>query len=212
MSQNKWRETVQAAALAAATKEERARLKVDEIAFNYRWEHIQVVVRLALRLANLTGADKEIVEASAWLHDIAKECSHHHGKGGAQVARQILTATDFAPHKIEAVVDAIVKHVGMSTAEPIEPLEAAVLWDADKLSKLGATAVLHFTGLLVMQGKNTEQLMDVLLDDSWQDDTLRSFNTAPARAAGRKRLEAFQAFGKRAAQELDGNDLQTGRG
>ena len=212
MSPKTWRETIQAAALAAAAEEERDRLKADEITFNYRWEHIQAVVRLARRLADLTGADKEIVEAAAWLHDVAKGRSHHHGEGGARVARQILVGTDFPQHKIEAVADAIVKHVGMFTTEPVEPLEAAILWDADKLSKLGATGVLHFAGLSAMQGKDTERLLNILADNGWQDDTLHSFNTAPARAAGRERMEAFRAFCEQAAREFNGDDLSLEHG
>jgi uncharacterized protein len=38
---------------------------------------VQAVVRLANRLAERTGADREIVEAAAWLHDVGKG-SHSH--------------------------------------------------------------------------------------------------------------------------------------
>ena len=202
-----WHEAVQAAARQAAVTETRTWYG-DDATFNYRWEHVQVVVRLAIRLADLTGADREIAEAAAWLHDIARAHSKNHGADGAIAVRRVLAQTDFPQEKIEAVADAILKHVGLATAEPVEPLEAAVLWDADKLSKLGATIVLHFTGHLLMQGKTTTaQLLDELLDSSWMEDTVRSFHTAPARAAGRKRLEVYRAFCQRAIQEFDGDDL-----
>ena len=159
-----WREAVRSAALAAAIKEtiqeacsQAAMTGSPEwsengIPFNYRWEHVQAVVRLAVRLAELTDADREVVEAAAWLHDVAKGRSKDHGKDGATAARRILSETDFPPGKIDKVADAIVKHRGLWVTEPVEPLEAAVLWDADKLSKLGATAVLHFAGGLVTYG------------------------------------------------------------
>ena len=95
----------------------------------------------------------------------------------------------------------------------MEPLEAAVLWDADKLSKLGATAVLHFASGLVNYGRGTTaQILEELPGDDWikpdwQEDTIRSFHTAPARAAARKRWEAFRDFCQQAAQEFDGDDL-----
>ena len=202
-----WREAVRTAAQQAATTETQAQFG-DDAAFNYRWEHVQAVVPLAVRLAELTGADPEIAEASAWLHDIAKSYSKNHGRDGAIAARQILAQTDFPPKKIAAVADAIAKHVGLTTTEPVEPLEAAVLWDADKLSKLGATIVLHFTGWRLMVGETTTaNLLDEIHDAGWMEGAVRSFNTAPAQAAGRKRLETFRAFRQRLLRELDGDDL-----
>ena len=202
-----WREAVQAAAQQAATIETHTQFG-NNAAFNYRWEHIQAVVPLAIRLAELTGADLEITEAAAWLHDVAKSYSKDHGRDGAIAARQILAQTDFPPEKIAAVADAIVKHVGLTTTEPVEPLEAAIVWDADKLSKLGATIVLHLTGWRLMENKaTTASLLDEFHDVGWMEGAVRSFNTAPAQAAGRKRLETFRAFRQHLIRELDGDDL-----
>jgi uncharacterized protein len=223
--QSTWREVVQSTALAAAIAEtiQEARSQAtttgspewseNGISFNYRWEHVQAVVRLAVRLADLTGADPEIVEAAAWLHDVVKGRSEDHATDGAVAACRILVETDFPPGKIDAVADAITKHRGLWVTEPVEPLEAAVLWDADKLSKLGATAVLHFVSGLVAYGRGTTaQILEELPGDdwikpAWQEDTVRSFHTAPARAAGGKRWEAFRDFCQRAMQEFDGDDL-----
>ena len=223
--QTTWREAVWSAALAAAVEEtlQEARSQAittglpewseNGIPFNYRWEHVQAVVRLAVRLADLTGADREVVDAAAWLHDIVKGRSEDHGRDGAIAARRILAETDFPSDKIDGVADAIAKHCGLWVTAPVEPLEAAVLWDADKLSKLGATAVLHFVGGLVAYGRGTTgQILEELPGDDWikpdwQEDTVRSFHTAPARAAARKRWEAFRDFCQRAMQEFDGDDL-----
>ena len=179
-----------------------------DVAFNYRWEHVQAAVRLAIRLAELTGADREIVEAAAWLHDVAKPHSRSHGQDGALAAHQILVQTDFPPEKIDAVADAIAKHVGLFTDESLEPIEAAVVWDADKLSKLGATAVLHFIGYMVMVGKaTTAGWLERLSNVPWQERTATSFHTPPARAVGQKRLEIYRALWEQAAQEFNGDDL-----
>jgi uncharacterized protein len=211
-----WREAVQAAAYDAAVQEERAAGKRRGPAFNYRWEHVQAVARLAVRLAALTGADAEVVEAAAWLHDVRKAYGRDHGREGALAARQILAQTDFPPRKIDAVADAIAKHVGLAVSEPVEPLEAAVIWDADKLSKLGATIVLHLTGYLVTRdggypitrdGRSTDQLIEDLSDAGWMEGAVANFHTSPARAAGRSRLETYHAFCRQARQELAGEDL-----
>jgi uncharacterized protein len=206
-----WREVVHAPAQEAAMADSRAYWGEDDVAFNYRWEHVQAVVRLAVRLAELTGADFEIVEAAAWLHDVTKPHSKDHGRDGAAAARQILARTDFPPAKVDAFADAVEKHVGMFTDEPVEPLEAAVVWDADKLSKLGATAVLHFIGYKMMIGEGTTvQWLERLPKPSWQERTVGSFQTASARAAGRKRVGTYCALWEQALLEFNGDDLADG--
>lgn len=208
-----WREIVQAAAQEAALADSRVHRDGNDVAFNYRWEHVQAAVRLAIRLAQLTGADREIVEAAAWLHDVAKPHSKRHGRDGAIAARQILTRTDFPPGKVDAVADAIAKHVGLFTDELLEPIEAAVVWDADKLSKLGATAVLHFIGYEVLVGEGaTIKWLEQLSNLPWQERTATSFQTPPARAAGWKRLETYRALWEQAVLEFNGDDLSGGQG
>jgi uncharacterized protein len=203
-----WREVARNAAYESSVAQMRARRGEDTFHYNYRWEHVQAVVRLAVRLAALTGADAEIVEAAAWLHDVAKGEEADHGREGAQAARRILAETDYPAPKIPAVAQAIAQHVGLWRKTPVEPLEAAVLWDADKLSKLGATAVLHFTGNLVDSGKgDTKALIDALPGEDWQPRAVESLHTAPARAAGQQRLSAYRSFCRRAAREYNGDDL-----
>ncbi len=40
---------------------------------------------------------------------------------------------------------AIEHHVGLKRHTRLEPVETACLWDADKLSKIGAASLIHFT-------------------------------------------------------------------
>ena len=207
-----WREVVQAAAREAAQTEDSERWGDARTPFEYRWEHVQAAVRLAIRLAERTGADREVCEAAAWLHDVAKPQSQargtDHGLEGAAMARDILAESDFPAEKIEAVVDAIAKHVGLETSAIVEPLEAAILWDADKLTKLGATIVIHAIGYKLAKGeKTTEALIEGVCDDEWGGTIVRSLNTAPAQAAGQARLAAYRVFCKAARAEFDGEDL-----
>ena len=203
-----WRKAVRTAAKEAAQIEDRKRSDGERVFFAYRWEHVQAVVRLALRLAEQTGADSDVCEAAAWLHDVAKPYSRDHGRDGAHLARSILEGTNFPTAKVDRVADAIAKHVGFVHDEPVEPLEAAVLWDADKLSKLGATIVLHGLGYLLVEGKTTmEKLVRDLSVDSWGTDIADNLNTAPAQVAGRARLETYRAFCRNIFREWDGDDL-----
>ena len=207
-----WREVVEAAAHKAAIAEDSERWGDTNTMFEYRWEHVQAAVRLATRLAERTGADREVCEAAAWLHDVAKLHSREHGTDhgfdGADMARDILAQSDFPAEKIEAVADAIAKHVGLETSALIQPLEAAILWDADKLTKLGATIVLHAIGYKLAKGeKTTEALIEFVCDQEWGENIVRCLNTAPARAAGQARLAAYRAFCKAAQAEYGGEDL-----
>ena len=205
----KWRWVVAREAHEATLREARERWKIEDHPASYRWTHVQAVVRLALRLAELTGADRDVVEAAAWLHDCAKKGKDDdHGRTGSIRAGEILRMTDFSEDKVEAVVDAISKHVGLWVEEPIVPLEAAVLWDADKLSKLGVSSAMQDIGYWVMvQRGPVDALPAAMAEQDWRKKTVASFHTEPARVAGRKRLAAQQAFWQRVEIELSGDDL-----
>lgn len=118
--------------------------------FDYRFEHTLGVVKLARWLAPRVGADLEIVECAAWLHDCRKRLNapsipDTHARDAAEALEAILAGTDFPTVKIPAVKQAILQHVGLRLTHRLEPLEAACLWDADKLSKIGAASLVHFS-------------------------------------------------------------------
>ncbi|MBN1318484.1 MAG: HD domain-containing protein [Anaerolineales bacterium] len=204
-----WREVVQRAAYQATLEEAMERHGTEDLPFNYRWEHVKAVARLAVRLADLTGADPEVVEAAAWLHDIRKRGGDdNHGHNGATVAEKILSGSDFPTSKIAGVVQAISQHVGLTLEAPLQPLEAAVLWDADKLTKLGATAVMHNIGFKLANNESgTRQLLTALANKSWHSDTVNCFHTDYAQAAGKKRMEIYRKFWEQVQNEIDGRDL-----
>ena len=182
-----------------------------EVSFNYRWEHVTTVVTLALRLAELTGADAEIVEAAAWLHDVRKYTDgNRHPIAGAAYARELLPATDFPAGKIEAVAAAIAEHMGLWRDEPLTVLESQVLWDADKLAKIGLTAVFHWAGGW-LAGDEMRTLADLITrgrNAEWQVRTVASMHTEPAKRAAAARLTAFRDLYDDLERELTGADLQ----
>lgn len=208
-----WREAARDRMYAATLAELRGRLGTEQVSFNYRWEHVTTVVKLALRLAELTDADAEVVEAAAWLHDVCKfSHGNRHPQAGATEARALLPTTDFPPRKIEAVARAIADHMGLWRDEPLTVLESQVLWDADKLAKIGLTAIFHWTGGW-LAGQEMRALEDVIArgrDADWQFRTVASMHTAPARRAGAARLAAYRQVYDALAAELEGDDLVAG--
>ena len=78
--------------------------------------HITQVVKNAKQLAKMLGADLEIVELAALLHDFAsvkdKELYKDHHINSAIEAEKILRSFDYPAEKIEAVKHCIEAHRG----------------------------------------------------------------------------------------------------
>lgn len=204
-----WRTVAQEVAYTATLREARERWDVEDHPANYRWAHVKAVVAHAKRLAQLTGADPEICEAAAWLHDCAKQGGNDdHGQDGAKKARAVLKETDFPPRKIKAVSRAIARHVGLYLDKPVKPLEAAVLWDADKLTKVGlGSTLLHIASWVLTERGPISALPADAAEQDWVEKTVASFHTAPARQIAQTRLAAQRAFWAQAAAELAAEDL-----
>lgn len=196
MSSADWRTICRQAAAEQASEEARKgwRLADDQpVPFDHRWEHVREVVRLALWLARETGADQETIEAAAWLHDVCKGQPAHAALGAAAAAR-ILAGTDFPAEKIAAVADTIRQHEKMYRpvdAAPLQPIEAAILWDADKLTKVGVQALAYLLSAHYLAGqslkerlRNCEEFVQETLIR-----TVRSMNTAPARQLAEERYQ-----------------------
>lgn len=206
----KWRKTVKKAMRIATEDEIINRFgSLNNASFNYRWEHVKTVVTLAKKLADLTGADCDVVEAAAWLHDVRKDTKERHPQKGAEFARGFLPHTDFPPEKIERVAQAITDHMGLWRSEPLTNLESQVLWDADKLAKIGLTAVFHWTGYALAGTKfrDVHELIKRGRDANWQEKTVASMHTEPARRAAEKRLVAYNKLWNDLEKELEGEDL-----
>lgn len=205
-----WRKAVKKEMRAATEAEIVQRFgSLDNASFNYRWEHVKTVVTLAEKLAQQTGADQDIVIAAAWLHDVRKDAKDRHPQEGAKFAREFLPATDFPPEKIEQVAQAIEDHMGLWRDEPLTNLESQVLWDADKLAKIGLTAVFHWTGFALAGNKfrDVHDLIERGRDVDWHEKTVASMHTEPARRAAQKRLVAYNKLWDELEAELEGKDL-----
>lgn len=168
--------------------------------FNYRFEHTYAAVLLSRWLAPQVGADRDVVECAAWLHDIAKRLKdpqskdNHAQEASAQVS-ELLATTDFPVEKIPAVRHAIEHHVGLRLTRRLEPLETACLWDCDKLSKIGAASLIHFGCISgAFQPITTAAILH--RGEAWLElarGITASLNTEPARLEGQRRLAFLEA-------------------
>ena len=98
-------------------------------------EHIKYVYEESLKLADIYGADKEIVSLGSLLHDISLinrvgDRKEHHIKGEI-IAREILTKYNYDNDKKERALKCIYNHRSSHNASSIEEICVA---DADILA------------------------------------------------------------------------------
>jgi uncharacterized protein len=176
--------------------------------FNYRYSHLSQVVAIAKHLAEAAGADMDIVTIAAWLHDFAKPGMGEvpgHGETSATDAKEILLKEGTDPDTVERICDTIRKHVGLTLDSPLQPVEAQILWEADKLVKLGATVFAHMIVYMekAKPGFNLKDLADELRDYlSLAKRIAASMNTERAQELARIRLNAMRSISELLDAEL----------
>jgi len=110
------------------------------------WQnHIVLVAKYSKLLAKQLGADEEIAETAAWLHDIMKiegkkEKHHVHG---AEKAGKILKDMGYSDKKIKHIQACILTH-SSDTHYPPKTLEAKIVASADALSHFDNLAGLAY--------------------------------------------------------------------
>jgi uncharacterized protein len=107
----------------------------------HSYEHTLRVRQLCLLIGEKEGADLDILEAAALLHDIGRPeeevTGASHAKVGANMAVAFLATTSFPNEKLPQVASAIQTHRFSENKIP-EALEGEILSDADKLDAMGA--------------------------------------------------------------------------
>jgi uncharacterized protein len=99
--------------------------------------HILLVIKYAKLMAEKLGADKEIVEIAALLHDYAsvKDYSLYkdHHIHGAKLAEEILSKYNYPKDKTEIVKKCILSHRGSRVEKKLSK-EAVCIADADSMA------------------------------------------------------------------------------
>ena len=96
---------------------------------DFYWKHAFQVRDLALMIQEKVGGDKDVIEASALLHDIgkAKLLGPGHEKINAKLARGFLEKIGFDRDKIRKIVDCI-------EYENFNSIESKILRSADSMA------------------------------------------------------------------------------
>jgi uncharacterized protein len=108
------------------------------------YDHLVRTMSLAETIASREGGDLPTIQAAVALHDIgqAREARQggDHALIGAEMAAELLTATDFPQASIPAVQQAIREH-RITGGQVPRTLEGRILFDADKIDCLGAIGI-----------------------------------------------------------------------
>ncbi len=117
---------------------------------NWSWDyHMVPVVKYANQLAEKLGADKEIVEISAWLHDITRlkgDSENHHTSGPIE-AEKILKELKYPQEKIEKIKHCIHAHRGSQSIKR-ETLEAECVASADAMAHFDNVSALLYVAFV----------------------------------------------------------------
>lgn len=124
--------------------EEIVKTKLKDAEKGHNWYHIDRVRNMALKIAEIEGGDKEIIELSALLHDIsdAKFNGGNYSEGARQ-ASVILNSVGCESEKIEHIVGIIdnISFKGGLKESKISTIEFEVVRDADRLDAIGAIGI-----------------------------------------------------------------------
>ena len=113
---------------------------------SHAWDHTQRVYNLCMHIGHAEGADMEVLEVAAHLHDIARPLQDEskgslcHAVEGAEMARKLIEDYPLSAGQKNNIVHCIRAHRFRGNHEP-QTLEAKVLFDADKLDAIGAIGI-----------------------------------------------------------------------
>jgi len=107
--------------------------------------HVYRVLYSALDIAKDHALDKEVLIASALLHDIARDAQYKnsavdHAAAGAVMAQRFLVSIGWPQAKADHVRACIATH-RFRNDNPPESIEAKIIYDADKLDVIGTLGV-----------------------------------------------------------------------
>lgn len=150
---------------------------------SHDFDHTERVHDLAVHLAKAEGADLEIVELAAWLHDIARKEEDdsngaiNHALKGAEIAREILLELGVAENKIDRICECVARHRFRDNNEP-ETLEEKIIFDADKLDSIGAVGLgraFLFAGEFGARMHNKDVVVATTAEYTKEDTAYREF-------------------------------------
>ncbi len=127
--------------------EEECKKKVNYFGYGIWAHHIIYVVKYAKLMAKRVGANEEIVEIAALLHDYASvkdyKLYEDHHLHGAELAEQILKKYNYPLNKIEKVKHCILSHRGSKIISKLTK-ESLCVVDADSMAHFDSIPSLFY--------------------------------------------------------------------
>ncbi len=118
--------------------------KVKELLSNeatgHDWYHVDQVRKMALRIAEIEGGDKELIEIAALAHDVGDSKLHASKEVGRSVTLKVLHHAGVRGSVLKKVLH-IIDTMAFSSGTVPNSLEGRIVQDADRLYALGAIGI-----------------------------------------------------------------------
>ena len=136
-----------------------------------REHHVPFVARKAREIALKVGANAELAEAAAWLHDIgdtvtARFASNHEAES-LRIAREVMQEAGYSDKEIAVLVEDALPLHGCHDGKRPSSLEGKVLATADALAHLSTDFYVYATH--VISRMSLEELKDWTLKKAARD-------------------------------------------
>lgn len=176
----------------------------------YTYEHTLRVRNLALALGKKEGADPEVVEPAALLHDICKMDGREHATIGAEVAVPIMRDLGLPEDLVEQIRYAIATHSGDNTPE--HPAENRCLGDADLIdANFGYVATWRFITIRAGRESTIQDTVDQMIE--WlpkKDELMTLLRSEAGLACAQERSRAMHAWCGEIREAFDGGAATRG--
>lgn len=108
------------------------------------WFHIERVWKLSEKIAETEKCNKEVVELSALLHDIADPKFHNGDETIALKVSRVFLESQQVPEEVIAQVLFIIKNISFKNRDEVPqdlPVELKIVQDADRIDAIGAIGI-----------------------------------------------------------------------
>ena len=168
-------------------------------------DHAERVWQIAEDIGRSEGADLDVLQVAALLHDIAVPINKaRHYEIGALLARGILSQLGFTEERIDPIAHAIKAHSRYGGPDP-QTLEERILWDADVVECVGATGLARAIVRGLESGAYSGDLNELpALIDDLIERVGGTLYTERGRALAQDRIAYLRAFQKRLKAEIEG--------
>jgi len=168
----------------------------------HSYGHVDRVLKIATFLAKKEGADVELVQIGAILHDIGRTVGEPHNETGAKLASEILNGEGYSSHRSKKVARIVLRHA-LPFRGQLENLEEKIVWDADKIDLLGAAGIARVFHWL------NRKPFETIVEDCFEEiePVYGLLNTETAKKIAEERHRRTMEFLSALKEELSLKDL-----